>query len=31
VPLQYEELVNSIKDTMPYVDRRGLDKELFKK
>ena len=31
VPLQYEDLVNGIKDTMPYVDRRALSKELFKK
>ena len=31
VPLQYQDLVDSIKDAMPYFDRRGLDKELFRK
>ena len=30
VPLQYKDLVDSIKDTTPYFDRRGLSKELFK-
>ena len=30
VPLQYKDLVDEIKDTTPYFDRRGLSKELFK-
>lgn len=30
VPLQYKDLVDSIKDTTPYVDRRGLPRGLFK-
>jgi len=30
VPLQYKDLVDSIKDITPYIDRRGLSKELFK-
>ncbi|HIC27613.1 MAG TPA: hypothetical protein EYO81_05035 [Gammaproteobacteria bacterium] len=30
VPFQYKDLVDSIKDTTPYFDRRGLSKELFK-
>jgi len=29
VPLQYKDLVDSIKDTTPYVDRRGILKELL--
>ena len=31
VPLQYKDLVDSMKDTTPYVERRALPKELFKK
>ena len=30
VPLQYRELVDSIKDNTPYVDRRGISKVLPK-
>ncbi len=30
VPLQYEDLVDSMKDITPYVDRRGILKELLK-
>ena len=30
VPLQYKELVDSIKDNTPYVDRRGISKVLPK-
>jgi len=28
VPLQYKELVDSIKDTTPYVDRRDISEVL---
>jgi len=30
VPLQYKELVDSIKDNTPYVDRRGISQVLPK-
>ena len=30
VPLQYRELLDSIKDNTPYVDRRGISKVLPK-
>jgi hypothetical protein len=29
VPLQYKDLVDTMKDTTPYVDRRGILKELL--
>jgi len=30
VPLEYEELVDNMKDITPYEDRRGILKELLK-